>query len=100
MTFRPILDRIAVRRVEPEAVTKGGIIIPDVAKVTLAEGVVVAIGPGTRDDEGKLWPLELVAGDRVLFSPHAGHEVKIDGEPLLIMVEKDCMGVLARCCPN
>ncbi len=91
LTFRPILDR----RVEPEAVTRGGIIIPETARETLAEGVLIAVGPGNRDKRGELIPMVLSEGDRILFSPHAGHEVKIDGEPLTIMVQNDVMGVIA-----
>ena len=92
--FRPLHDRVVVRRVESEAKTKGGIIIPDTAKEKPQEGEVVAVGPGARDDAGKLVPLDVKAGDRVLFGKWSGTEVKLDGEDLLIMKESDIMGVL------
>jgi len=94
MKFRPLHDRIAVRRLEGEETTKGGIIIPDNAKEKPQEGEVMAVGPGARDESGKLVPLDLRAGDRVLFGKWSGTEVKIDGEELLIMKETDVMGVL------
>ena len=94
MKFRPLHDRIVIRRLEGEEKTKGGIIIPDTAKEKPQEGEVVAIGPGARDEAGKLIPTELQAGDRVLFGKWSGTEVKIDGEELLIMKESDVMGVL------
>src|SRR5215210_4377893 len=94
MAFRPLGDRVLVRRVEEEAKTKGGIIIPDTAKEKPQEGEVVAVGPGARDDAGKLIPIDLKPGDRVLFGKWSGTEVKIDGEELLIMKESDVMGVL------
>ena len=93
-TFRPLHDRVVVRRVESEAKTKGGIIIPDTAKEKPQEGEVVAVGPGGRDESGKLVPLDLKAGDRILFGKWSGTEVKIDGEDLLIMKESDVMGVI------
>ena len=94
MAFRPLGDRVLVRRVEEEAKTKGGIIIPDTAKEKPQEGVVVAVGPGARDDSGKVQPLDLKAGDRILFGKWSGSEIKLDGEDLLIMKESDVLGVL------
>src|SRR5215218_9286268 len=94
MKFRPLHDRVVVRRIEGEEKTRGGIIIPDTAKEKPQEGEVVAVGPGARDDNGKLVPTELKAGDRVIFGKWSGTEVKIDGEELLIMKESDVMGVL------
>ena len=94
MKFRPLHDRVLVRRLEQEEKTAGGIIIPDTAKEKPQEGEVVAVGPGARDEHGKLQPLELKAGDRVLFGKWSGTEVKIDGEELMIMKESDVMGVI------
>ncbi len=94
MKFRPLHDRIVVRRIEGEDKTKGGIIIPDTVKEKPQEGEVVAVGPGARDESGKLTPVELTPGDRVLFGKWSGTEVKIDGEELLIMKETDVMGVI------
>jgi len=94
MKFRPMQDRVVVRRIEGEKKTKGGIIIPDIAKEKPQEGEVIAVGPGARDESGKLVPLDLKAGDRVLFGKWSGTEVKIDGEDLLIMKESDVMGVI------
>jgi chaperonin GroES len=94
MKFRPLHDRIVIRRIEGEDKTKGGIIIPDTAKEKPQEGEVIAVGPGARDESGKLVPLDLKAGDRVLFGKWSGTEVKIDGEDLLIMKESDVMGVI------
>ena len=94
MKFRPLHDRVVVRRVDAEEKTKGGIIIPDTAKEKPQEGEVVAAGPGARDESGKLVPLDLKAGDRILFGKWSGTEVKIDGEELLIMKESDVMGVI------
>ena len=94
MKFRPLHDRIVIRRLDGEEKTKGGIIIPDTAKEKPQEGVVVAVGPGARDEHGNLVPTELKAGDRILFGKWSGTEVKIDGEDLLIMKESDVMGVL------
>jgi chaperonin GroES len=94
MKFRPLHDRIVIRRLEGEEKTKAGIIIPDTAKEKPQEGEVVAVGPGARDEVGKLIPIDLKAGDRVLFGKWSGTEVKIDGEELLIMKESDVMGVL------
>jgi chaperonin GroES len=94
MKFRPLHDRVVIRRLEQEEKTAGGIIIPDTAKEKPQEGEVVAIGPGARDEHGKLQPLDLKAGDRVLFGKWSGTEVKIDGEELMIMKESDVMGVI------
>ena len=94
MNFRPLHDRVVVRRIEAEEKTKGGIIIPDTAKEKPQEGEVVAVGPGARDETGKVQPLDVKAGDRVLFGKWSGTEVRIDGEDLLIMKESDIMGVL------
>ena len=94
MKFRPLHDRVVIRRLEQEEKTAGGIIIPDTAKEKPQEGEVVAVGPGARDEQGKLQPLELKAGDRVLFGKWSGTEVKIDGEELMIMKESDVMGVI------
>ena len=96
MNIRPLHDRIIVKRVQEEEKTKGGIIIPDTAKEKPQEGEVVAIGPGARDESGKLVPIDLKAGDRILFGKWSGTEVKIDGEELLIMKESDIMGVLDK----
>ncbi len=93
-TFRPLHDRVVVRRVESEEKTKGGIIIPDTAKEKPQEGEIIAIGSGIRDEAGKLVPLDVKAGDRVLFGKWSGTEIKLDGEDLLIMKESDIMGVL------
>ena len=93
-TFRPLHDRVVVRRVESEAKTKGGIIIPDTAKEKPQEGEIVAVGTGARDESGKVIPLDVKAGDRVLFGKWSGTEVKLDGEDLLIMKEADIMGVI------
>ena len=94
MKFRPLHDRVVVKRIESEEKTKGGIIIPDTAKEKPQEGEIVAAGPGARDEAGKLVPLDVKAGDRVLFGKWSGTEVKIDGQDLLIMKESDIMGVL------
>ncbi|AKI01724.1 Co-chaperonin GroES [Hoeflea sp. IMCC20628] len=93
-TFRPLHDRVVVRRVESEEKTKGGIIIPDTAKEKPQEGEIIAIGSGIRDEAGKLVPLDVKSGDRVLFGKWSGTEIKLDGEDLLIMKESDIMGVL------
>ena len=93
--FRPLHDRVVVRRIQAEEKTKGGIIIPDTAQEKPQEGEVVAVGPGGRDEAGKLVPMDLKSGDRVLFGKWSGTEVKIDGEELLIMKESDIMGVVA-----
>jgi chaperonin GroES len=94
MAFRPLGDRVVIRRVEEEAKTKGGIIIPDNAKEKPQEGEVISVGPGARDEDGKRIPIAVVAGDRILFGKWSGSEVKIDGEELLIMKEADILGVL------
>ena len=93
MKFRPLRDRVVIRRIENESVTKGGILIPDTAREKPQQGEVVAVGPGARDDSGKLIPSDLKAGDRVLFGKWSGTEIKIDGQELLIMQESDVMGV-------
>ena len=95
MKFRPLGDRILVKRVEEESKTKGGIIIPDTAKEKPQEGEVISVGAGARDEAGKIVPLELKAGDRILFGKWSGTEVKIEGEDLLIMKESDVLGVIA-----
>ena len=94
MKFRPLHDRVVVKRIEEDTRTAGGIIIPDTAKEKPMQGEIVAVGPGARDEAGKLVPLEVKAGDRVLFGKWSGTEVKIDGEELLIMKESDILGVL------
>ena len=94
MAFRPLHDRVLIRRVESEEKTAGGIIIPDTAKEKPMEGEVVAAGPGARGEDGKIHPMDLRSGDRVLFGKWSGTEVKLDGEELLIMKESDIMGVL------
>ena len=95
MAFRPLGDRVLVKRVEEESKTKGGIIIPDTAKEKPQEGEVVAVGPGARDETGKVNALELKAGDRILFGKWSGTEVKLEGEDLIIMKESDVLGVLS-----
>src|SRR5262245_5114505 len=94
MKFRPLQDRVLIRRIEEEEKTKGGIIIPDTAKEKPMEGEVVAAGPGTRDDDGKLRPLDIKVGDRVLFGKWSGTEIKIDGEDFVVAKESDIMGVV------
>jgi len=94
MKFRPLHDRVVVKRIEAEEKTKGGIIIPDTAKEKPQEGEVVAAGPGGRDESGKLVPIDLKVGDRILFGKWSGTEIKLDGEELLIMKESDVMGVV------
>ncbi len=94
MAFRPLHDRVVVRRLDSEEKTKGGIIIPDTAKEKPQEGEIVAVGPGGRDESGKVQPLDVKVGDRVLFGKWSGTEVKIDGQDLLIMKESDIMGVI------
>jgi chaperonin GroES len=96
MKLRPLQDRVLVRRVEPEVKSAGGIFIPDTAQEKPTEGEVVAVGPGMRDEEGKVHPLDVKSGDRVLFGKWSGTEVKLDGEDLMIMKEADIMGVLNR----
>jgi chaperonin GroES len=94
MKLRPLQDRVLIRRVEPETKSAGGIFIPDTAKEKPTEGEVVAVGPGVRDEAGKLHPLDVKSGDRVLFAKWSGTEVKLDGEELMIMKEADIMGVV------
>jgi chaperonin GroES len=94
-TFRPLHDRVVVKRIDAEEKTKGGIIIPDNAKEKPSEGQVVAVGPGGRDETGKLIPIDIKVGNRVLFGKWSGTEVKLDGEDLLIMKESDILGVLS-----
>ena len=94
MKFRPLHDRVVVKRIEAEEKTAGGIIIPDTAKEKPMEGEIVAVGPGARDEQGKLVPLDVKAGDRILFGKWSGTEVKLDGEELLIMKESDIMGII------
>jgi len=94
MKFRPLHDRVVVRRLEGEEKSKGGIIIPDTAKEKPQEGEVVAVGPGARDETGKLIPLDVKASDRILFAKWSGTEVKIDGQEYLIMKESDVMGIV------
>jgi chaperonin GroES len=95
MSFRPLHDRVVVKRLESEEKSKGGIIIPDTAKEKPQEGEVIAVGPGSRDETGKLVPLDVKSGDRVLFGKWSGTEVKLDGQDLLIMKESDILGVIA-----
>jgi chaperonin GroES len=94
MELRPLHDRVLVRRVEQEAKTTGGIIIPDTAQEKPMEGEVIAVGPGARDDDGKVHALDVKTGDRVLFGKWSGTEIKIDGEELMIMKESDVMGIV------
>ena len=94
MKFRPLHDRVLVRRIEENTKTAGGIIVPDTAKEKPMQGEVVAVGPGGRDENGKLVPLEIRVGERVLFGKWSGTEVKLDGEDLLIMKESDILGIL------
>jgi len=94
MSFRPLHDRVVVRRIDSEEKTAGGIIIPDTAKEKPMEGEIVAVGPGGRDEKGKITALDVKAGDRVLFGKWSGTEIKLDGQELLIMKEADIMGVI------
>ena len=94
MKFRPLHDRVLIRRIEQEQKTAGGIIIPDTAKEKPMEGEVLAVGPGARGEDGKLQPLDVKVGDRVLFGKWSGTEIKIDGEELIVMKESDIMGVI------
>ena len=94
MAFRPLGDRVLVKRVEEEEKTRGGIIIPDTAKEKPQEGEVIAVGPGARDETGKIQPLDVKVGDRILFGKWSGTEVKLEGQDLLIMKESDILGVL------
>ena len=94
MKFRPLHDRVVVERIDPEAKSAGGIIIPDTAQEKPSQGEIIAVGPGGRDEAGKLIPIDLKKGDRVLFGKWSGTEVKLDGEELLIMKESDIMGII------
>ena len=94
MKFRPLHDRVVIRRVEQEAKTTGGIIIPDTAQEKPMEGEVIAVGPGARGEDGKVHPLDVKTGDRVLFGKWSGTEVRLDGEELMIMKESDFMGIV------
>jgi len=96
MKFRPLHDRVVVKRIEQEEKTKGGIIIPDTAKEKPQEGEVIAVGPGGRNEDGEIVPLDVKAGDRVLFGKWSGTEVKIDDEELLIMKESDLLGIIEK----
>ena len=96
MHFRPLHDRVVVRRIDAEEKTAGGIIIPDTAKEKPQQGEIVAVGPGARNEQGELVPLEVQAGDRVLFGKWSGTEVKIEGQDLLIMKESDLLGVVEK----
>ena len=96
MTFRPLHDRVLVRRIESDEKTSGGIIIPDTAKEKPSEGEIIAVGSGARSEDGKVTPLDVKPGDRVLFGKWSGTEVKIDGEDLLIMKESDIMGIIEK----
>ena len=96
MKFRPLHDRVVLRRIEEDERTKGGIIIPDTAKEKPQQGEVVAVGPGARDEKGVVQPLDVKAGDRVLFGKWSGTEVKLDGEDLIIMKESDIMGIIEQ----
>jgi chaperonin GroES len=96
MSFRPLHDRVLIRRLDEEEKTAGGIIIPDTAKEKPSQGEVIAVGPGARDEDGKRVPMDVKAGDRILFGKWSGAEVKIDGEDLLIMKESDIMGVIEK----
>ena len=95
MKFRPLQDRVVIRRVEQEEKTAGGILIPDTAKEKPMEGEVIAVGPGARSEDGKIHPLDVKIGDRVLFGKWSGTEIKVDGEDLIIMKESDIMGIIA-----
>ena len=96
MKFRPLHDRVVVRRIEGEEKTKGGIIIPDTAKEKPQEGEVISVGKGKSNDEGKVFPLDVKAGDSILFGKYSGTEIKIDGEEFLIMREEEVLGILKK----
>jgi len=96
MKFRPLHDRVAVKRLESDQKTKGGIIIPDTAKEKPQEGMIIAVGPGGRDESGVVVPLDVKAGDHILFGKWSGTEIKIDGEEFLIMKESDVMGIIEK----
>ena len=95
MKFRPLHDRVVVKRIDAEEKSAGGIIIPDTAKEKPSQGEVIAVGPGGRDEAGKLIPIDVKVGDRVLFGKYAGQTVKVDGDELLVMREEDLMGVVS-----
>ena len=94
--FRPLHDRVVVRRIDAQEKTKGGIIIPDTAQEKPQEGEVIAVGPGKSNDEGKVFPLQVKAGDRILFGKYSGTEIKIDGEEYLIMREEEVLGIIKK----
>ena len=94
--FRPLHDRVVVRRIDAEEKTSGGIIIPDTAKEKPMEGEIIAVGPGGRDESGKLIPIDLKPGDRILFGKYSGQEIKLDGEEFLIMREEEILGVITK----
>ena len=96
MKIKPLHDRVIVKRLEEEEKTRGGIIIPDSAKETPAEGKVIAVGPGKKDDEGKIHPVDVKVNDRIIFSKYAGNEIKVDGEEFLIMREEDILGIVEK----
>ncbi len=96
MKIKPLHDRVIVKRLEEEEKTKGGIIIPDSAKETPAEGKVIAVGPGKKDDEGKIHPVDVKVNDRIIFSKYAGTEIKVEGEEFLIMREEDILGIVEK----
>ncbi len=96
MKIKPLHDRVIVKRLEEDEKTKGGIIIPDSAKETPAEGKVIAVGPGKKDDEGKIHPVDVKVNDRIIFSKYAGTEIKVEGEEFLIMREEDILGIVEK----
>lgn len=96
MKVRPLHDRVIVKRLEEDEKTAGGIIIPDSAKESPAEGEIIAVGPGKKDDAGKVWPMDVKKGDRVIFSKYGGTEIKVDGNEYLIMTEDDILGVVTK----
>lgn len=96
MKVRPLHDRVIVKRLEEDEKTKGGIIIPDSAKESPAEGEIVAVGPGKKDESGKVWPMDVKKGDKVIFSKYGGTEIKVDGNEFLIMTEDDILGVITK----
>lgn len=96
MKIKPLHDRVIVKRLEEEEKTKGGIIIPDSAKETPAEGKVIAVGPGKKDEEGRIHPVDVKVNDRIIFSKYAGNEIKVEGEEFLIMREEDILGIVEK----
>ncbi len=96
MKVRPLHDRVIVKRLEEDEKTAGGIIIPDSAKESPAEGEIVAVGPGKKDEAGKVWPMDVKKGDKVIFSKYGGTEIKVDGNEFLIMTEDDILGVITK----